>query len=139
MRLWIGRILIGLVLFINLQSAIAFIWTPQAYAHGLELQGTVGNATMRGFGVLFLMWNVPYAVAVLNPHKYRISLYEAIAMQAIGLFGESILIWTLPSEHLVLRSSVRRFIVFDGAGLVLLLLSTWITRLPESIDAHLRD
>jgi hypothetical protein len=31
------------------------------------------------------MWNVPYAVAFWDPVSHRLSLLEAIAMQAIGL------------------------------------------------------
>jgi hypothetical protein len=126
-RLWIGRLLIGIVLFINLQSAVTFLSKPEVYAPLYELSGTVGRVTIQGFGVLFLMWNVPYAVAVIQPSKFRISLYEAVAMQGIGLIGESIIIWRLPPEHAILTKSIFRFIIFDGVGLVALLFATLIT------------
>ena len=126
-RTWAGRILIGVVLFINVQSALAFFFNPGIYAPWYELQGTVGDATIRGFGVLFLMWNIPYFFALIHPQKYRISLIEAIAMQAIGLFGESFILGTLPAEHAILRGSILRFIAFDGGGLVALILAAWIT------------
>ncbi len=51
-----------------------------------------------GMGVLFLMWNVPYAVALWHPLRHRISLYEALAMQAIGLLGESLIYLSLSPE-----------------------------------------
>jgi hypothetical protein len=74
------------------------------------------------------MWNVPYLVALWHPVRYRISLYEALAMQTIGLVGEAIIYLTLPMIHIALRTSVLRFIVFDGLGLLLLVLAVWITR-----------
>lgn len=86
---------------------------------------------MRGIGVLFLMWNIPYAVALWHPMRYRISLYEATAMQAIGLLGESFIWRSQPPVHSVLQASVLRFIAFDGAGLALLLLAIWLERLSQ--------
>ncbi len=125
---WIARVLIGLVLFINVQSALVFFANPAGFAPAYELSGVSGAAAIRGFAVLFLMWNVPYAVALINPVKYRVSLYEAIAMQGIGLVGESIIWWTLPAEHIILRTSILRFILFDGAGLVALLVAGWVSK-----------
>ncbi|MEW5867998.1 MAG: hypothetical protein AB1894_01890 [Chloroflexota bacterium] len=127
-RIWLSRILIGIVLLWNVQCALAFIWSPDAFAPSFELSGAPGAGMVRGMGVLFLMWNVPYAVALFDPVRRRLSLYEAIAMQTIGLLGESLILWGLPGEHLVVRQSVLRFIAFDGSGLVLLLLAAWFTR-----------
>ena len=90
--------------------------------------GAVGDAAIRGFGVLFLMWNIPYIVALIHPQKYRISLIEALVMQTVGLLGESFILGTLPAENAILRGSIMRFIAFDGSGLVALILATWITR-----------
>ena len=64
------------------------------------MQGAAGEALVRGFGVLFVMWNVPYAVAAWHPVRRRVSLGEAAV----------------------------RFIWFDGAGLVLLLGAIWLAR-----------
>src|SRR5512137_977255 len=91
-RNWAARGLIGLVFFFNVQCALLFLAVPQAYAPSFELSGPVGEGMLRGLGILFLMWNVPYAVALWNPHAHRTSLYEAIAMQAIGVLGETILL-----------------------------------------------
>ncbi|HVP21341.1 MAG TPA: hypothetical protein VMS73_05715 [Anaerolineaceae bacterium] len=121
---WAARGLIGLVFVFNVQCALLFLAVPQAYTPAFELSGPVGEGMLRGMGILFLMWNVPYAVALYNPHAHRTSLYEAIAMQAIGVLGETVLLLTFPAGHLTLQDSITRFIVFDGSGLVLLLLAS---------------
>jgi hypothetical protein len=127
-RLWTARALIGAVILWNVQCAVAFLAAPGIYAPGFELGGPAGEAMVRGVGLLFLMWNVPYLVALLQPVRHRTSLYEAIAMQAIGLAGESLILWTLGAGHSPARDTVLRFIAFDGAGLALLALAAWVTR-----------
>ena len=127
-HLWIGRVLIAAVILWNVQCAVAFLAAPGTYASGFELSGPAGEAMVRGMGVLFLMWNVPYCVALLHPVRHRTSLYEAVAMQAIGLAGESLILWSLGASHPVVRGTLTRFIAFDGAGLLLLLLVVWVTR-----------
>lgn len=131
LRLWLSRLLIAVVLFFNVQCALAFLISPQLYAPGFELSGAAGEGMLRGMGVLFLMWNVPYAVALSHPVRRRVSLVEALAMQAIGLAGESLLLLGLEPGHALLRASVGRFILFDGLGL-LLLAGAWLltTRSP---------
>jgi hypothetical protein len=116
------------VILWNVQCGIAFLVAPATYAPGFELSGPAGEAMVRGLGVLFLMWNVPYFVALLHPVRHRTSLHEAVAMQAIGLAGESLILWSLGSGHPAASSTMLRFIAFDGAGLVLLLLAVWVTR-----------
>lgn len=123
-RLWGGRVLIGLVFFFNVQCAVAFLLNPAGYAGGFELTGTAGEAAVRGMGILFLMWNVPYALALLHPRRHWVSLNEAVVMQIIGVVGESLLLITLPEGHAALRVSIGRFIVFDGSG-VIALLAAW--------------
>jgi hypothetical protein len=127
-RLWLARGLIAAVFLWNVQCAVAFLAAPATYAPGFELTGPAGAATVRGLGLLFLMWNVPYFVALLDPARHRVSLYEAIAMQVIGFVGESLILWALPASHPVARATVMRFIAFDGSGLILLVLAAWITR-----------
>ncbi|MBU1662583.1 MAG: hypothetical protein KKD28_14045 [Chloroflexi bacterium] len=127
-RLWFGRALIGAVIFTNVQCAIAFLRSPTVYAPWYELQGAAGEAAIRGFGVLFLMWNVPYVVALIYPHKQRTSLYEAIIMQTIGIIGEAFILWWLPIEYTIARGSIVRFIIFDGGGLIALLLAAWVCK-----------
>ncbi len=128
MRLNLARGFIGLTILWNLQAAIVFLLWPERYTAAFELGGAAGAAALRGIGVLFLMWNVPYLVALWHPVRHRISLYEALAMQTIGLVGEGIIYLTIPVIHAALRASVSRFIAFDALGLVLLLLAAWITR-----------
>ncbi len=123
MRLWLARVLIGLVFGWNVQAAVAFLLAPATYASGFELSGAPGAAMVRGLGVLFLMWNVPYAVALWHPVRHRVSLYQAVAMQAIGLIGESFILWSLGGQHPAAAASVTRFIAFDGAGLAVLALA----------------
>lgn len=124
----ISRLLIAAVLGINLQCAIAFIFWPENYAPGFEVSGVVGNAVVRAMGILFVMWNVPYAFALAHPLRRSISLIEACIMQAVGVVGESLLWLTLPSGYAQLAASTLRFMVFDGLGLLALLIAFWISR-----------
>jgi hypothetical protein len=55
---------------------------------------------LRGLGVLFVIWNVPYAMALWHPVRHHISLSEA---QTIGLVGEAIIYLSLPAIHEMLR------------------------------------
>ncbi len=126
-RKWIARFLIAVVVFFNLQAAILFLIDPSTYAPGFEVSGVAGDALVRGMGILFIMWNVPYLVAVTDPLRRRVSLYEAIAMQAIGVAGESILLTTLPAGHAALRTTAWRFITFDAGGLFLLVIALILT------------
>jgi len=122
--LWFCRILIGLVFFFNVECAMAFLVTPQAYAPAFELAGEPGAGMVRGMGILFLMWNVPYAFALWHPLRFRVSLLSAIIMQTIGAAGETILLLTFPPGYALLRASVLRFIIFDTAGLILLVIAS---------------
>jgi hypothetical protein len=119
--LWAARACIGLVLVSNMQAAVAFWLWPERFAGGYELSGEVGAVVVRAVGLLFLMWNVPYAVALTHPLRQAVSLAEAVAMQAIGLAGETLLRQTVSANHPVLEGSITRFILFDAAGLFLLL------------------
>lgn len=126
LREWISRVLIGLVLGMNLACAIDFISRPKLYLSAYELSGEVGRAIIIGYGILFLMWQVPYFFALYHPGFHKVSLIQAILMQAVGLIGESLLLRNIPSEHYILRSSITRFIWFDAGGLVLLLLAYFV-------------
>lgn len=127
-RTTIARVLIGLVLFFNLEAALFFTLDPGAYAAGFELSGIAGEKAVQGVGILFLMWNVPYLFALTDPVQHRISLISAVIMQAVGLTGESIIVLTLPEGHAVLSSSIMRFIAFDGMGLAALITAWGITK-----------
>lgn len=126
-RVWAARILIGLTTAWNLQCAFAFLRNPQLFAPSFELSGVSGEAAVRGVGILFVMWNIPYLVALGHPLRHRLSLMEAWGMQLAGLAGETWLLTTLPGEHALLRASMQRFIIFDAAGLLALTLAYWLT------------
>jgi hypothetical protein len=123
---WLSRVFIGIVFILNLQCAFTFLIDPITYVTSFELSGDAGKSFIQALGILFLMWNVPYFLALLDPHTYRISLLEAAVMQGIGFIGETLLFVNLPITHLVLRSSVLRFMIFDGSGFILLLIALGI-------------
>jgi len=124
---WLVRVLIGIVVFFNLDAAFSFMLQPERYSPGFELIGVPGQAVIQGMGLLFLMWNVPYIVAILDPNRHFVSLIEAVVMQAIGVFGETIILLTLQGNHPLIVDTAIRFIIFDGGGLVLLMIAFWIT------------
>jgi len=126
-RLFLPRLLIFLVLAMNLQCALAYIFNPLPYVAPFELSGEPGRAAVVGIGILFVMWQVPYVFALVHPERNRRSLLEAILMQAIGLVGESLLLRSIPLAHTALRASILRFIIFDAGGLLLLLTAAAFT------------
>ena len=134
-NLWGSRILIGLVLFLNVQCGAVFLSNPIAFAPMYELSGTPGQFAVQGIGLLFIMWNIPYMVALINPRKHFISLIEAVFMQAIGVIGETLLFLYLPTGHPILQSSMLRFIMFDAGGFLALIIAFWITRNGHKNDA----
>jgi len=139
MNLFKARSLIGFVIFVNVQCAIAFLLWPGRYAPSFELQGEAGDAIIQGIGVLFLMWNVPYGVALWNPMRHRLALYEAVVMQAIGLAGETWIYLSMSSTLAVARDALTRFIFFDALGLLALIVAVWLTRenrLPDMPQAQ---
>lgn len=125
-RLWAARLLIAVVVAWNLECALVFLLNPAVFASGFELSGVPGEAAVRGFAVLFVMWNIPYLVALRQPRRNRSSLWETLAMQAVGVIGESLVFLSIPVGHLVLRSSLLRFIMFDAAGVLLLIGAAWL-------------
>jgi len=131
MKIQFTRLLIGIVTAWNLQAAFAFIFAPSGFVRAYELSGAAGEAAIRGFGILFLMWNVPYLFAVKDPIRYQLALTFALLMQFIGLIGETYIYFTLPADHVLLETSILRFIIFDGAGLALLAMAYWIERIPK--------
>jgi len=121
-----------IVLGWNLQGALAYCIWPEQFTPSFELSGKTGEAAVRGIGVLFLMWNVPYFVAAWDPLRNKIALLEALAMQTIGLGGESWIYLTLDPAHSIARATITRFIGFDAAGLILLVIAVWLTRTIKS-------
>jgi hypothetical protein len=128
LRLWLARLLIAVVVAWNLECALVFLLNPGAYAPGFELSGIPGEAAIRGFAILFVMWNIPYLVALWQPGRNRASLWEALAMQGFGVIGESLILFSIPPGYPFLHTSILRFIIFDAAGVVLLIGAVELTR-----------
>jgi len=118
--IWAARLLIAIVLFLNLQASFLFMLTPDAFVPAFQLEGVPGRTAIIGYGILFLMWQVPYVFALQHPVRFRVSLWQALIMQVIGTVGESILLTTIPGEYELLRGSIQRFILFDSAGVLIL-------------------
>lgn len=129
-----ARALTAIVLGWNLQCALAFILNPAGYTGGFGLAGEAGAQMVRAMGVLFVMWNVPYAFALANPIRFRVSLIEAAVMQAIGLAGETLILLSGGPYAAVVQETITRFIAFDGAGLVLLGAALWMVRKRGKTD-----
>ena len=130
--LWLARGCILLVFAINLLCAFQFILQPTRYTSSFDLNGYSGTAVIRSIGILFLMWNVPYAFALINPVRNFTALLSAIIMQAIGVIGETWVYFSIPLL-LSFTQSISRFIIFDAVGLILLLISLGISwRLRKS-------
>lgn len=53
LRTWIARSLIGFILLVNVQCAVAFLVSPDIFAPGFEVGGVVGSGIVRGMGILF--------------------------------------------------------------------------------------
>jgi len=125
-RLWFTRLLIAVVTLWNLQAALVFILRPQVYTPGFMLAGLPGETAVRGVGVLFLMWNVPYLVALWDPRRYQLALALSLAMQLVGVVGETLIFLSVPADYSLLRASIVRFILFDAAGAVFLTGANWL-------------
>ena len=126
-RRWVARAALIAVLLANLSAAIPHVVRPADYVTAYELAGAPGEVMVRGLGILFLMWAVPFIPAILQPMRNRVAFTCVLAMQVIGLAGESLMMATLPPGHDALSATGWRFIAFDGAGLVLLSLGYLVT------------
>ena len=127
-RRWLARAVLIAVLLANLSAAIPYVARPANYVTAYELAGAPGEVIVRGLGILFLMWAVPFIPAILQPMRNRVAFTCVLAMQVIGLAGESLMMATLPPGHGALSATGWRFIAFDGAGLVLLSLGYLVTQ-----------
>ncbi len=127
-REWIARLLVLVVFVVNVQCALQFVLWPWDYVGAYQLEGASAEAVVRSIGICFLMWNTTYPPVIVRPARYRMLFCVVIAQQLVGLVGESMLFLSLGPELPVLASSVMRFIVFDGAGLVLLAVAFALTR-----------
>jgi len=135
-KVWVSRLLIATVTLMNLQAAFLFLLRPGDFAYGFEMTGTEGEAMMRGMGLLFLMWNIPYIFATIHPSRNFVSLVEAVIMQFIGVTGETLILLGLPGEHPLIEASVTRFILFDGSGFVFLIIALLLAVMARRSSRH---
>lgn len=118
------RIVFAVVFAVNVECALQFIINPETYTSAYQLEGVQGRVALQGLGVAFLMWNATYPLFIWKPSCHKKLGIIIIAQQAIGLAGEGAIFIGLPQSGFdVLASSIMRFIVFDGAGLCMMLAS----------------
>ena len=127
-RFWVARVLVAIVFAWNLQCALAFIFDATSVMGAYQLYGSVGVATLQGVGIAFLMWNATYPAVIVSPDRFRSLFVVILVQQIIGLVGEAWIMMTLGPGTETLAGSIMRFIIFDGAGLVLLMVAFGLTR-----------
>lgn len=116
------RLVVGMVFAWNLSAAIPFVVNPAAYTVGFQVAdcGIGGEVLVRGLGIAFLMWQVPFIPVIWNPGRQQTVFACLLGMQLIGLLGESLMMVLLPDGNSLLRATGWRFILFDGSGLLLM-------------------
>jgi hypothetical protein len=119
---WLARITVSVVFLANINAAFAFIFRPERYVSGFEIEGVAGLVIVQGIGILFLMWNATYPLVILQPLRHMSIFSIVLIQQAIGVIGESWIFLTLPLGHAALRRTGLRFILFDGVGLLAMLI-----------------
>jgi len=130
-----SSILISLVCVVNIQAGLDFYFRPELYTSAYELIGIPGQIAISGFGILFIMWNIPYIFALWNPIKNKTFLLQAIIMQFIGCIGETSLLFRLPeNSYSQLSYSILRFVIFDSIGLLMLIAAILILRNKNNIQ-----
>ena len=120
---WAVRIAFAVVFFLNVQCAVQFILWPGSFTGSYELSGVAGEAAVRGLGIAFLMWNCTYPAVIIRPERFKALGVVVLVQQAIGLMGETLLSASLPGGHAILQGGISRFALFDGLGLVLMLVT----------------
>lgn len=131
------RVVFAAVFAVNVQCALSFVFAPELYVGGFMLAdaGQVGEVAVAGLGVAFLMWNATYPAFIVAPARFPVLGWVILAQQLIGLVGEFGLYSGLGAGFDALRASLLRFIVFDGAGLVLMAVAfAWFSALMRKRD-----
>lgn len=117
---WVVRLCFAIPFAWNVLCALQFIVAPADYSWAYQLSGVEGEVALRGLGVAFLMWNATYPPFLWRPECFVGLGAVIVAQQVIGLIGEIFILSTLPTDFTVLGASIQRFIIFDGAGLLLM-------------------
>ena len=138
--IWVVRLCFAFVFVVNVQCALGFALTPEAYMGAYELAGVPGRVATQGIGIAFLMWNCTYPLVIWRPERHRALASVVLAQQVVGLVGESLIRATLPAGHDLLASSIDLFITFDAAGLLLMSASWGFLLLLHTVPyAHRRS
>ena len=128
---WVVRLCFAFVFVVNVQCALGFALTPEAYMGAYELAGVPGRVATQGIGIAFLMWNCTYPLVIWRPERHRALAGVVLIQQIVGLAGESAIRATLPTGHDLLASIIDLFITFDAVGLLLMGASWGILLLLE--------
>jgi len=123
---WVTRAAIGAVFLMNVWCAVTFLGWPEDFTGSFEVGGAPGRAIVQAFGILFLMWNATYPAVIWRPRSHLALFAVILVQQVIGLAGETWLALSLPAGHPALSATAARFILFDGAGLALMLLAYFV-------------
>lgn len=128
---WVVRIAFAIVFALNVQCALQFILVPEAYEASYGLSGPEGAVAVQGIGIAFLMWNATYPAYIASPRRFFVLGPVIIAQQVIGAVGETLVLLSLNGTQPLLTASIGRFMAFDYAGLVLLVIAFAILVLTE--------
>lgn len=126
-KVWVARLLVAVVFIVNVQCALEFIVWPGAYTAAYQVEGASAEVMVRTVGICFLMWNATYPPVIVRPQRFRVLFGVMLGQQTIGLVGESALLLTLGPGLQQLAASITRFVAFDAAGLVLLIIAFYLT------------
>ena len=129
---WFARAAVGLVFAGNVACALSFILQPDNYAASFETSGVPGGTVVRGFGILFLMWNATYPPVLVRPVAQKALFALILVQQAIGVVGELWIWLTLPTGHPALQETGLRFLLFDGFGLLIMGIAFALLRLAQA-------
>ena len=84
---WVVRLCFAFVFVVNVQCALGFALTPEAYMGAYELAGVPGRVATQGIGIAFLMWNCTYPPVIWQPCRHRALAGVVLAQQIVGLVG----------------------------------------------------
>jgi hypothetical protein len=123
-----ARLCIVCVFAWNMSCAISFIIDPSQGTVGYELSGVGAIAAIRGMGVIMLMWNISYIPLIYKPSRFRCMFVVVIIQQLIAVAGDMYVVLFDASSASMLYDSVTRFLMFDIAGIVLLIIAYFLSR-----------
>jgi hypothetical protein len=132
--IWFARAAVLAVFAMNLSAALGYLLKPEIFVSGYELEGEVGRVVVQGFGILYLMWNATYPPVIFNPLRHRTLFIVVLVQQLIALVGESLLIASVPTEYAAMIRTGLRFILFDGAGLLLMAAAFLVVESGQRVD-----